>query len=313
MKREAVQRQEIDPRSSPLEYLWNLTPLWNRRYRIRPDFNIHISKLPIKGTSPSTVFVTFYSLDMPYSKILNIMWQGEQAPAETWQVTKSGAWNTTTSDDFTTPIFEELISRRISVVVGAYDEYMGEQEEKQRTAVSLAHYVHEQLRRKVDGNEGLPLDAREYYSPRDSQILKDLCVEETEFLKIHGTVPELDSDELKKFYSQQTGIATRVELSSDHNETFHHQPHPEVKGYRWQRGIAVEVIGATPTLVGKNQVFIFTGWTTPLEKSGSPEPLVYIDGNVDSLDVMHVVEGYATERKSAMEKARTSPKTSSNR
>lgn len=149
MTAERVRRQEIDQRSNPLEYLWNLTTNWNRRYRIRPDFNIHISKLPIKATSPSTVFVTFYSLDMPYSKVLNIAWRGEQAPIETWQVTKSGAWNTTTSDDLETPVLEELISSRLRSALEAvfqFDYKYDEQEEKHRIAAFLASYVKEQLK-----------------------------------------------------------------------------------------------------------------------------------------------------------------------
>lgn len=147
LARETAQNQEIDPARSPLEYLWNITPFWNRRYKIRSDFNIHISKLPIKGVSPGTVFVTFYSYDMGIEKIWEIMWKGEQRPAETQQVTKEGARVTTLSDEFITPVIEEHDYRHYRRLL---EGNVNEQEEKQQMAMLLACYIQEQLKSAGD-------------------------------------------------------------------------------------------------------------------------------------------------------------------
>lgn len=149
-------------------------------------------------------------------------------------------------------------------------------------------------RKPEHGDEGLPQGARKFNHPAVDEVLEDLNIREIESYQDLHVAPGLTTDtEPGKIYGLE---AYEHEISNDRSETFRHQQHPQVEGYAWSKGISFKVEAG--------RVFLFVAMQ-PWTEGGSPDPIVYVDGNVGAEEVLGVVTAYAQARQRAMTELET--------
>ena len=127
-------------------------------------------------------------------------------------------------------------------------------------------------------NSGLPKGAVKCNDPEIERLLREMHIENIRF---YNDTRLCISDGLSTLRRYKT------EESSYENATFYNQLHPEVEGYGWYRGLAIEI--------GNDMAFIFTGFMQPWNKGGSPDYIIYSTGDVPRKDLLKMVREYCSE------------------
>jgi hypothetical protein len=148
---------------------------------------------------------------------------------------------------------------------------------------------------KNPGNEGLPDGARKFQDVSASLLLAETWRQEVGFYNQTRicTNAGLDADKnnipgLEKF---------EIEVSGPQSSIFKGQLHPRVEDNSWYRGLAFKVERNNPF----NQVVIFSGWMQPWTGE-TQNPIVYTVGNVPDKTVRNVIQAYATNIASTINK-----------
>lgn len=128
-----------------------------------------------------------------------------------------------------------------------------------------------------EGNFGLPQGAVKCTDVEISGLLQKMHIEEIRFYNDTNRCINSGLFALKGFEAEESGFG---------NPLFSSQLNPEVEGYSWYRGLAIEA--------GEGRVFIFVSNMQPWYEGGSPDYIVYSRGRVSREEILKVVSAYCS-------------------